>query len=277
MWSLFLFRMRAFLHYYRKAKTRYNIQSLFQHNLVNDVLENHGQYYCFQDIEKCRKTLQKDQQIIHVRDYGAGPAIKSSSPTTTVAAIAAKSLSPPRKCEILFHLVRHSKANYILELGTSLGVSTAYLASANSKAEVVTLEGNPDIAAKARETFQCIQLQNIRQVIGPFGETLDAVLSEMPRLDFIFLDGHHAKEPTLFYFEKTLARCHENSVLVIDDIHWSADMQEAWKKIQQHPNVTLSIDLFYMGIVYLNPALTREQISFISFWKKPWNVGLFGK
>lgn len=277
MWSLFLYRIRAFADYYRKAKTRYNIQSLFQHNLVTDVLENHGQYYCFQEIEKFRKEFQKDQQIIHVRDYGAGPAIKSSSPTTTVASIASKSLSPPRKCELLFHLARYSKAKHILELGTSLGISTAYLASANSKAEVVTMEGNPEIANKARGIFQRGQLQNIRQVVGPFGENLNTVLQEMPRLDFVFLDGHHAKEPTLLYFEKTVARCHENSVLVVDDIHWSANMQEAWTEIQRHPKVTLSIDLFYMGIIFLNPTLTKEHVSFISFWKKLWNIGLFGK
>lgn len=277
VWKLFYFRISAWIQFFSKAKTRYNIQSLFQHDLVREVLENKGHYYCFQEIEKHRKALLRDRQPIHVMDHGAGPALQSLSQTTTVAGIAAKSLSPSGKCKILFHLVRHFKSQYILELGTSLGISAAYLASANSKAHVLTFEGNPDIAAKASEVFKKINLQNIRLFVGPFAETLDPVLQEVPRLDLIFLDGHHQKQPTLRYFEKMLSKSHDHTVFVVDDIHWSKDMEEAWKELQQHPKVILTIDLFYMGIIILNPALSREHICFVPYLMKPWKTGLFGK
>ena len=277
VWKLFCFRIIAGIQFFSKAKTRYNIQSLFQHILVCEVLENKGAYYCFQEIEKCRKTLLKDRRQVQVKDHGAGSAVRSLSQKTMVARIAAKSLSPSGKCKILFHLVRHFRSEYILELGTSLGISTSYLASASSKSKVLTFEGNPEIAALAKEVFIKTNKKNIQLFVGPFLETLDPALEEVPRLDFIFLDGHHEKEPTLRYFEKMLLKSHDHTVLVIDDIHWSKEMEEAWDVLQQHPKVTLTIDLFYMGIIFLNPALSREHICFVPYLMKPWKTGLFGK
>jgi predicted O-methyltransferase YrrM len=277
MWKLFLFRIRAWVLFYIKAKTRYNIQSVYQHTFVEKVLENRDRFYCFEAIEKSRKACLKEHQNIHVIDHGAGQAFQKASATTTVKAIAATSLSPPRKCEILFHLARHLKAKQILELGTSLGISTAYMASADSKSEVHTLEGNPEIASRAKTVFQENALKNIRLITGPFKETLDDVLSDVPEFDLVFVDGHHAKEPTLLYVEKTMAKCHSNAVIVVDDIHWSKDMEEAWCILQKHPRVFLTIDIFYMGFIFLNPALSKEHIRFVPYWMKPWNTGLFGK
>ncbi|MEJ7676870.1 MAG: hypothetical protein WKG06_03130 [Segetibacter sp.] len=52
-----------------------------------------------------------------------------------------------------------------------------------------------------------------------------------------------------------LEKAIESSVFIFDDIHWSKEMEEAWKYIQQHSAVTLTIDLFFIGIVFFR----REQ------------------
>jgi predicted O-methyltransferase YrrM len=162
-------------------------------------------------------------------------------------------------------MVHYYQPHTIVELGTSLGITTAYLATANPASEVLTFEGAETIAALAKQQFAQLNLHNIHLVTGNFDNTLQPALQKMQQVDFAFVDGNHRKEPTLNYFSWLLPYVQPASIFVFDDIHWSAEMEEAWRVIQSHPSVTCSIDLFFIGIVFFTPDIKIKQNFSIRF------------
>jgi predicted O-methyltransferase YrrM len=159
----------------------------------------------------------------------------------------------------MFRLVEHLGFENILELGTSLGISTLYLASANKTAEVYTLEGDTGSYSMATHIFHKLKMKNIKAKLGVFQETLAPTLREMKKVDLAFIDGHHDESATLNYFETIKPYCGESSAIIIDDIYWSAGMQNAWKKIQNMTEVTLTIDLFFCGIVFFRKEQKEKE------------------
>jgi len=183
-----------------------------------------------------------------------------------VQQIAATSLKPKKYAQLLYRLVNHFQPTQILELGTSLGITTAYLAKAKTDAAVTTMEGSVAIAAIAKENFRTLSLENIDIVTGNFDETLAATIASSAQpYNFVFIDGNHRKEPTLRYFEQLLAKVDANTVFVFDDIHWSKEMEEAWEQVKQHSIVTLTIDLFFIGLVFLRKEQKAKEHFVIRF------------
>ncbi|MDB5272742.1 MAG: SAM-dependent methyltransferase, partial [Chitinophagaceae bacterium] len=160
---------------------------------------------------------------------------------------------------LLYKLVLHFKPQHLLELGTCLGVSTLYLAKANPKATVYTLEGNPDYAVYAREAFIRYQSTNIVLIEGNIHRTLSIAMDRIPSLDFAFIDAHHAYEPTLQFFKTCLTKVHEETIIVMDDIHWSPEMERAWEAIKQLEEVKQTVDLFQFGLVFFKSTQAKEH------------------
>jgi predicted O-methyltransferase YrrM len=179
----------------------------------------------------------------------------------TISEIAERSLKSEKYGQLLFRLVNHFKPNTILELGTSLGISTAYLASANPNSKVITIEGCPNIASEAKKNFEILGLKNIESVIGNFDSVLPAALCQLPTADckLVFFDGNHKKEPTLRYFNQCLELADNTSVFIFDDIHWSNEMEEAWEEIKSHPQVTVTIYLFFLGLVFFRKEQVKQN------------------
>ena len=146
-----------------------------------------------------------------------------------------------------------------LELGTSLGISSAYIAKANATSSFTTIVGCSEIAAIAKENFASLNIKNVQQIIGNFDDELPKYLNRTEKLDFVFFDGNHRKEPTLNYFKQCLAKANDNSVFVFDDIYWSSEMKEAWTEIKKHERVTVTIDLFFLGIVFFRKEQARQD------------------
>ena len=269
------YRIKAFVRFYLGAKTKFNVHSPFLYDLLTNVLDTSKEYYAYGPLENMRHQLQKDDRLLRITDLGAG-SMTLSGKEREVKSIASTSLSGSTKCRILFNLADHYGCRSVLELGTSLGVSSAYLASSSKNAIIKTLEGDPAIADIARQVHSQLSLSNIEVVTGAFGLTLENVLVSMTKPDLVFLDGHHQREPLLRYYEKILGFCHENTIVVVDDIYWSADMEEAWKQLISRPEVTLSVDLFEVGILFFRKSLSKENYRIFPFKYKPWKIGLFG-
>ncbi|MES2881227.1 MAG: class I SAM-dependent methyltransferase, partial [Bacteroidota bacterium] len=148
-------------------------------------------------------------------------------------------------------LVKHYKSNTIIELGTSLGITTSYLATANPQAKIITIEGSAAIAEEAKNNFTQLQIKNIEQHIGNFNHLLPSVIHNLSSgSDLAYIDGNHRYQPTIDYFHQLLANTHAHSILVFDDIHWSAEMEKAWEEIKQHPSVVCTVDIFFLGFVF---------------------------
>jgi len=267
--------VRQYLRYYVHACTRYQVHSPFVFDLVNEVLEDNRHFYVFNDIERLRVNLLRDKRILEVTDLGAGSHTTKSG-RRTVRSIARSAVTPIRYTEFLFRLVHYLKPKTVLEMGTSLGISTLYQAKADGRAQVITLEGCPEIAAIAQENFKRLKADNIELLRGDFSDTLPQALLKMQRVDYVFFDGNHRKIPTLNYFHEALKYAHEDSVFVFDDIYWSEEMMEAWEEIKAHPQVTMTIDIFYMGIVFFRKEnINKTHFTLIDSWKKPWSLGFF--
>lgn len=266
---------QRFLRFYWQAETKYTIHSPFVFSLIEEVIEDQRIYYDFRALERLRMLSEKDSNILQVTDLGAGSKV-DKSPSRSIASIAKNAVSPKWQCELLFRLVHHLQPKNRLELGTSLGISSLYQYLPLRKAPFYTLEGCPNIAKVAASNFKKLNATQIHQLIGNFSQTLPKALQEMERLDYVFIDGNHQMKPTLSYFETCLKYSHKDTFFVFDDIYWSDEMLAAWEAIKAHPSVTLSIDLFFMGIVFLRTEQKEVQhFKIVPAKYKPWKMGFF--
>ena len=253
-----------YLRYWFRAGTAHGLHAPFVFDLYTLVIRHDGAFAPFAPIEARRAALRADHRPLAVRDYGAGSRVATTAPVRprTVGQIARTAAKPAKYAQLLFRLANHFQARRILELGTSFGLTTAYLAAADSRARVVTLEGDPASAAIARETFAGLKLTNIALREGEFSQTLDHVLTRLDGpLDLVFFDGNHRYEPTLDYVRRCLPHRHAETVFVLDDIHWSPEMARAWEVVKALPEVTLTVDLFAVGLVFFRPNASKQHFT----------------
>ncbi|MCD2421450.1 class I SAM-dependent methyltransferase [Niabella pedocola] len=256
---------KYFKYYIHASNSKgHGMHSPFVFEFITKVMNDFTRYPDYERVEALRKQLQNDPSVLTVQDLGAGSA-KSSASTRKVASIAKNAAKPAKYGQLMYRMIRHYGALRILELGTSLGITTSYLAAANPEARVVTLEGAPSVAQKARENFTSLGLNNIELVEGNFDDTLPAVLNALEKVDFVFIDGNHRKEPTERYFQQLLPYIHNETLLVFDDIHWSAEMEAAWDNIVVQDAVTCDIDLFYIGILSFRKEFKEKQAFAVRF------------
>jgi predicted O-methyltransferase YrrM len=260
MYSPFQLALKYLRYYITAANGKgHGIHSPFVFDLVVKVLNDKTKYEAYTEIEEHRTVLLKNETILTIEDFGAGSA-KGLTKQRVVKQIAATSLKPKKYAQLLYRLVNYFLPTQILELGTSLGITTSYLAIAKPGAVVTTMEGSSAIAEVAKQQFDALQLKNITVVTGNFDETLPRLIDQTAQpFNFIFIDGNHRKEPTLRYFEQLLVKADHDTVFVFDDIHWSKEMEEAWEIIKQHSSVTLTIDLFFIGLVFLRKEQKEKE------------------
>lgn len=241
-----------------RGKRGFGIHSPFVFNLVTRVFNGQAHRSSFRAIEQQRKRLRSDNRTIEIKDFGTGLRGTKKS-VRKISVIAKTSLKSPKQARLLFRLAQHVHAENILEIGSSLGITTSYLSKVSKEKTVFTLEGCPNISVLAKQTFDKLCISNIELVTGEFGQTLPKVLNQMPAPDFIFFDGNHQKESTIQYFELCNAYKHEGTVFVFDDIYLNPGMKEAWKIIKNHPEVSVTIDVFYMGLVFFRKGLSKQN------------------
>ena len=260
----------ALFSYYKNAKTRYRVHSPFVFEWADNVLDDERYYYAFDRADHLRALLADDNNMIRVTDLGAGSRAANGN-ERKISQIAKTAVSSERKCDMLFKTIQLYKPKTMLELGTSLGVSAVVQALAYTDGHLTTLEGCPNIARVATKNLMLAQVKNVTVKVGDFKDTLPNYLASIDHLDYVFLDGHHAYAPTMQYFEQCLAKAHENSVFVFDDIYWSEEMQQAWNEVKNHPRVTLTIDVFEMGIVFFRKEQKeKEHFVLVEAWAKIW-------
>lgn len=242
----------------------HGIHSPFVYQFIEKVLNDRSTYADYKTIEKLRQELLRSHETVNVKDLGAG-STKNNGSIRKVADIAKNAAKPAKYAQLLYRMVRHYQYAGIIELGTSLGLTSAYLASANKNGRLVTIEGSPEIASVAKTNFDQLGIKNIELLTGNFDDLMQPVLEKSMAPDFIFFDGNHRLEPTLRYFEQSIPFAKNDTVFVFDDIHWSAEMEDAWEKIKSHHAVTCTIDLFFIGLVFFNSSFKAKQDFVIRF------------
>jgi len=252
--------LAKYVTYRFKSGNAHDIHSPYLFEFYNNVISDETPFYVYKDIESIRAKLLLTEMEISIEDHGAGSRVNKAS-HRKIKDIAKNTLKAPKYGQLLFRLVNHFKPETILELGTSLGVSTLYLAAPNSKTNVVTVEGCPSTAKVAQINIDKIGFKNVELVNDTFDHFLPNHLKKISKLDFVFFDGNHQKYATINYFNWCIEKANDKTIFVFDDIHWSYGMTEAWEEIKKHPKVTATIDLFFVGIVFFNKDLSKENFT----------------
>jgi predicted O-methyltransferase YrrM len=247
-------RFKYFITYQWQAKTKYYLHSPFVYQFYLNVLER-ADDEPLNTIHALRQKLGNDNATVEIKDLGTGQASSK-----TIAAIERHVVVRKKYGGLLYRLVKYFKPQQILELGTSIGISSSYMALANERAIITSLEGAPGLIEIAKKNHTALGIKNVTIVEGDFNETLPAFLKTQSSLGLVFFDGNHSKEATLQYFNLCLEKANTESVFVFDDIHWSADMNEAWSEIKAHQQITLALDVFQFGICFFRKEkLAKEE------------------
>jgi predicted O-methyltransferase YrrM len=234
----------------------HGIHSPFVFDLVSRVMRNKIDQDIVLKIENMRKKNISDDRIISVQDLGGGSSRMKSS-LRRVSDIAAYSAVPRKYGRLLSNMASEFGKPDIIELGTSLGISTMYMATASPGSVVHTIEGCPSTAEIAKENFEYAGINNVHLINGSFDDIIPELRKKSVKPGLVFIDGNHRKEPTLKYFEEMADLSDKNNVIIIDDIHISKEMEEAWTLIKKHKKATLTVDIFRMGFVFFREGMNR--------------------
>lgn len=267
---------------FRRHKAKIALSQLMLHesimlkavgNALHEVLTNMNsaeEQESFALIEQRRSLLLNSNKEIAIIDYGAGSPnskrtreeMERGVQSTAFVADICKASKPAFWAKFLFKLIRQLEPSSCVELGSCVGISAAYQGVAlelNGKGSLTTLEGSPEIAQKAKETIENLDLLNTSVVVGPFHETLKSVLEASKPVDLFFNDGHHDHDAVIEYFNTALPYLSDQAIVVFDDITWSSGMRKAWTEIEDDKRVAASIDLREIGIALIGDGAARKE------------------
>ncbi len=250
-----------YINYRLTAFTDHDLHSPFLFRFYSELIKNKFPFSDFEKLAKLRQQLLLNNQIIEITDFGAGSK-KINNNKRVVSQITKHGIAQKKQAEFLYRLVNDINPKTIVELGASVGLTTLYLAKAAPKATVYTFEGCPNLVQFASALFIKQQQQNIQIIQGDFNNTFPDFINTHNNVDLLYIDGNHAYEPTMKYFEMALTKKTAQSVFIFDDINWSVGMQKAWKEISQHREVKLSLDFFFFGMVFFRTE-NKEKEHFV--------------
>ncbi len=250
--------IKSLFLYLSTAQNQHGLHSPFVYDLYLKTIRKDNQVPVFQSISAIRAAMLSSYQKIKITDFGAGSKVNQAN-EREVRDIARHSEKPPRLGRLFYRLIQRFEHKTIFDLGTSLGLTTLYLAAADANSRIVTFEGCPETAAVAQANFEKLKLTNVEIIVGNIDETLPQQVANYQTIDFAFFDANHRYEPTIRYFETCLEKAHESSLFIFDDIHWSKEMEAAWRVIKAHPSVTVTIDLLWVGLVFFRKTQPKQD------------------
>lgn len=274
--SVIAFRIKELIKYYLRADTIYNIHSPLVYNLTEHIFKKEVDKNSIRCIEKIRKQCLNDKNSFAIVDHGAGSAVKSknhahSSPNSIINS----AVSPQNKCRLLYLIAQFFNPDKVLELGTSLGIATLYLSHAVPESAIYTIEGDETIANFASRHFDLCRANNITLVRAKIDDVLTTLLNKHPNIKLVFIDANHNYEATIKYFQGIIKALKRDIVLIFDDIYWSQGMKQAWEEIKNDERVSITIDLYQLGIVIIRPGLSKQNFTLIDYKLKPFRFGIF--
>jgi predicted O-methyltransferase YrrM len=253
-----LFQIKSYLKFLWNSKNEHAVHSPFVFNLITKCFYDKKSKPEYAVLKNYRNSLLANKNTIKVTDFGAGSKVFKSN-TRQISKIAKTAGISQKRAELLFRITNYFQPSTILEIGTSLGLATSALALGNPKSFIATLEGCPNTMAIAKNQLQVLNVKNVECITTEFNSFLEACNLKSVIYNLIYFDGNHSKAATLGYFELLLPTITNDIIWIFDDIHWSPEMEEAWKIIQKHPKVTVTIDTFQWGLVFFRREQPKEH------------------
>lgn len=237
---------------YRKG---YGVHSPFVFNLITKVIEERCSYYSFYDIELIRKQLLFRDNIITYPDRQQKGVVRSR----TVGEIVGREAIKPKHGALLFRLTNYFKSKNILQLGPSMGLSTLYLTSYATGLKCIALENIPEFASIAQIAFDKAARNPVDLRTGSYKELLPQALKDIKQLDFVFFNTLYEQQNNIWLFNECVKQVHNETIFVFEGIKASRKMREFWKEVCSYPEVTVTVDLYSMGIVFFNKKLHKRD------------------
>jgi Methyltransferase domain len=262
-----LFQIKSYLLFLWYSKNEHAVHSPFVFNLLTKCFYDKKIKPEYVVLKKYRKSLLENNNTIEVTDFGAGSKIFKNN-TRVISKIAKTAGISSKRAQLLFRIANYFQPDprdseqakqSILEIGTSLGLATVALALGNPKASIITLEGCSNTRAIAKNQLQILNVRNVKSIVTEFSEYFKTQNLKPKTHNLIYFDGNHSKKATLDYFEVLIPTITNETVWIFDDIHWSAEMQEAWEIIKKHPKVSVTIDTFQWGLVFFRREQPKEH------------------
>ena len=250
------FQIKAFINHWLYEVSEHSIHSPFFFDFYTKLVAKKIRPD-FPQIKTLRESLLKNQTELLVEDLGAGPMRKAPE-KRKMAEIAATSLTPAHYALFYLDVANYIQAKRMIELGTSLGLTSLYLAQ-KKDAHIITFEGNRSVADAARTNFEWAEQKNIELVEGNIDYTLHRFLQLHQKVDFVLMDANHHYEPTIRYYQQLTKRLYEKSIVIMDDIHRSAEMEKAWNEIKSDIFVYGSVDLYRCGVLFFDPVMNKQH------------------
>ena len=248
-----IFRYLKFIMHTRNHKG-HGVHSPFSFDFITNVMNETAPFYIFSKIEYQRNSLAQDTTEFFITDLGTG-----NDRTTSLKELIKREVKPRKYGQLLFRIVNHYQSKNILELGTSIGITTAYLASVDSRAKCSTIEGSKTKQQIAKSLHKDLKINNIKYICDNIDNCLEDIVKEYEYLDFVYFDANHTQEATKRYYDICVTKIHDKSVFVFDDIHWSNDMEIFWNELIKDERIKVSFELYGMGIVFFNSRIPKQQ------------------
>ena len=251
------FLVKEYFKYFHIKTDEHSLHSPFFYQFYLNTIKGKSISTEWKDIETKREELLKDNSEIGIFDLGAGSKVEKSQ-YRKVKSIARHSLSSQKFSQFLFRIIQEFKFKSIIELGTSLGINTTYLAKANNDSSVTTFEADPAALKIAKEITK--NQHNIEFHQGDITILLPEFLRKSKaNIDLVYADANHTYEASIHYFNIILPYLKRDSIYVMDDIHWSPSMKKAWEELKKREEVSSSIDLFDAGLLFFNPDFQKKH------------------
>jgi predicted O-methyltransferase YrrM len=249
------FTVKKYLQYQCRAVNAYQIHSPFVYEFYTQVIKDRTKYPIYNAVNAIKRKLRQQHERITITDCGSGTYQNSRK----LSSIVKKSAQWRPYAELLHKIMKHYNYPEFIELGTSLGFSTVYLATGNPEIQGYTIDACESSLKVAQENFQALNIHNVNIIHGKFETHLDNLLEKMSTSTLIYIDGNHTYTSTMEYFNAILKYKDKLPVLILDDLYYSLEMEKAWQEISNHVSVTLSLDLFKYGIVYFDTRFSKQN------------------
>ncbi len=189
MYSPFQLAIKYFNYWISASNAKgHGMHSPFVFEFITRILNDKTVYPAYEKVETLRNQLLNDNTVLEVEDFGAGSVIDKKN-KRSVSSIAKNAAKPKKFGQLLFRMIKHYQPKTILELGTSLGITTSYISFAKPDARLITMEGSKKISEVAKQNFQNLEIKNIELVEGNFDNTLASVVRGLSSVDF------HRRQP----------------------------------------------------------------------------------
>lgn len=139
---------------------------------------------------------------------------------------------PKRIKRLLFRLVNWARPETIIDAGVHTA-ARLYLQAGRNDARYTYILLHPDV--------------------------LFAPHVNCKRVDFMYIHNYSRPEAVEESFKTCAPLTGERSVFVVYGIHYNKRMTAVWKRMQQHPRVGITFDLYDIGILLFDKKMTKQD------------------